>query len=199
VAGDQKKVVERSATLGFTDESGFLLMPLVCRTLARRGRTPRLVHRARQRDKVSVAAALTLSPERGRLGLHYQTYPDGYVDAEAYAAFLRRSVLRSFRGPVVLVHDGGTMHKGPHVRAVAEDHPRLEMHFLPSYAPEFNPAEPLWKHAKVDELGNYVPLDVPELDRAIHRCLDEASEDQDRLRSFFATAKLPWDGLPRLF
>ena len=192
-------MAERSATLGFTDESGFLLMPLVCRTLARRGRTPRLVHRARRRDKVSVAAALTLSPERGRLGLHYQTYPDGYVDAAAYAAFLRRSVLRSFRGPVVLVHDQGGMHKGPHLRALAADHPRLDMHFLPPYAPEFNPAEPLWKHAKVDELGNYVPLDVPQLDRAIHGCLDEVSQDQPRLRSFFATAELPWDGLTGLF
>jgi transposase len=199
VAAHKKKVAERSATLGFTDESGFMLMPLVCRTLARRGHTPRLVHRARQRDKVSVAAALTLSPARGRLGLHYQTYPNGYVDAAAYAAFLRHSVLRSFRGPVVLVHDGGGMHKGPHLRALAADHPRLETYFLPPYAPEFNPAEPLWKHAKVDELGNFVPLDVPDLDRAIRRCLDRAGEDQGRLRSFFATAELPWDGLPRLF
>ena len=183
------------ATLGFTDESGFLLMPLVCRTLARRGHTPRLLHRARHRDKVSVAAALTLSPMRGHLDLHYQTYPNGFVDAATYATFVRRSVLRSFRGPLVLVHDQGSMHKGPLLRALADQHPRLQMHFLPSYAPELNPAEPLWKHEKVDELGNFTPHDVPELDRAIHRCMDETKQDQVRLRSFFRAAELPWDGL----
>lgn len=179
----------------FTDESGFLLMPLVCRTLARRGRTPRLLHRARHRDKVSVAAALTLSPARGHLGLHYQTYPNGFVDAAAYAAFVRRSVLRNFRGPLVLVHDQGSMHKGPLLRKLGDDHPRLEADFLPGYAPELNPAEPLWKHEKVDELGNFTPHDVPELDRAIHRCMDETACDQVRLRSFFRATELPWDGL----
>ncbi len=175
------------------------MMPLVCRTLARKGHTPRLVHRARHRDKVSVAAALTLSPMRGHIGLHYQTYPNGYVDAAAYAGFVRRAVLRSIRGPLVLVHDQGTMHKGPFLRALAADHPRLEMHFLPGYAPELNPAEPLWKHEKVDELGNFAPSDVPELDRAIHQCLDETARDQVRLHSFFAATELPWDGLTELF
>jgi hypothetical protein len=198
VAAAQKKVVKCGATLGFTDESGFLLMPLVCKTLAPKGNTPRLVHRARHRDKVSVAAALTLSPVRGHIGLHYQTYPNGYVDAQTYATFLRRSVLHNFRGPVVLVHDQGTMHKGPFLRALAEAHPRLEMHFLPGYAPELNPAEPLWKHEKIDELGNFTPMDVPELDRAIHRCLDETAHDQVRLHSFFAATELPWDGLTGL-
>ena len=195
MAADQKNLADRGATLGFADESGFLLMPLVCRTLARRGHTPRLVHRARQRDKVSVAAALTLSPARGHLALHYRTYPNGFVDAAAYAAFLRRSVLRACRGPVVLVHDQGPMHKGPCLRALAADHPRLEMHFLPGYAPELNPAEPMWKYEKVDELGNFTPADVAELDRAIHRRMDATARDQDRLRSFFRAAELPWDGL----
>jgi len=44
------------------DESGLLLAPLVRRTLARRGQRPVLKQRARQRDKVSVAGALWLSP-----------------------------------------------------------------------------------------------------------------------------------------
>jgi transposase len=199
MAADQKKVRRQHATLGFTDESGFLLMPLVCRTLAHRGQTPRLVHRARQRDKVSVAAALTLSPTRRHIGLHYQTFPNAYVNAEAYAGFVRRSVLRQQRGPVVLIHDQGSMHKGPFLRALAADYPRLEMHFLPGYAPEFNPTEPLWKHAKLEELGNFVPMTVSELDHEIHRCLDQTREDQTCLRSFFATARLSWDGLTGLF
>jgi transposase len=195
----KKDVIDRGATLGFTDESGFLLMPLICPTLAPRGHTPQLIHRARHRDKVSVAAALTLTPVRNRIGLHYQTYPNSYVNAETYAEFLRLSLLRNFRGPLVLVHDQGSMHKGPFVRELCSDFPRLKMHFLPGYAPQFNPAEPLWKHAKIDDLGNFAPLGVPDLDRAIHASLDAAGQDQNLLRSFFAATELSWKSLTRLF
>jgi hypothetical protein len=118
-------------------------MPLVRSTLARCGHTPVLRHRARHRDKVSVAAALTLSPARGHIGLYYQTFPDAHVDAGLYTFFMRR-VLRQVRGPVVLVHDGGTMHKGSMLRTLAEDFPRLDLDPLPPYAPELNPVEPLW-------------------------------------------------------
>lgn len=169
-------------------------MPLVRSTLARCGHTPVLHHRARHRDKVSVAAALTLSPERGHVGLYYQTFPDAHVDAGLYTFFMRR-VLRQVRGPVVLVHDGGSMHKGPLLRTLAEDFPRLDLEPLPPYAPELNPVEPLWGHAKNEELANFVPLDVPHLDAAVCGCLDAVRSDQRRLRSFFAAAQLPWDGL----
>jgi len=192
-------VVDRRATLSFTDESGFLLMPLVCPTLAPRGQTPQLIHRARQRDKVSVAAALTLTPTLGRIGLHYQTYPNSYINAQIYTDFLRESVLRNFRGPVVLVHDQGSMHKGPFVRELAADFPRLTMHFLPGYAPQFNPTEPLWKHSKVDDLGNFTPLGVTDLDQAIHTSMDAAGKSQTLLRSFFHATELSWESLPRLF
>lgn len=113
-------MTRRGASLIFTDESGFLLLPLVRRTLAVQGRTPVLRHRARQRDKVSVAAALTLSPARGHVSLYYQTYPNQYVNGVTYAQFLRRTVLPRVPAnrPVVLVHDGGSMHKGDDLRAV---------------------------------------------------------------------------------
>jgi predicted ATP-grasp superfamily ATP-dependent carboligase len=102
VARHQKKAAGRRASLVFTDESGFLLLPLVRRTLAPRGHAAPLLHRARHRDKVSVAAALTLSPARGHVSLHYQTYPNGYVNVGPYAQFLR-TVLRRVRSPVRLM------------------------------------------------------------------------------------------------
>ena len=46
-----------------------MLCPLVRRTLAPRGQTPKIFVRGRHREKVSVIAALTLSPKRRRLGL----------------------------------------------------------------------------------------------------------------------------------
>jgi hypothetical protein len=52
MAARQKKARELNATLAFTDESGFLMLPLLRRTLAPRGHTPVLRHKASHRDKV---------------------------------------------------------------------------------------------------------------------------------------------------
>ena len=95
---NQKKARDLHATLGFTDESGFLLAPLTRRSLAPVARTPLLIQRAAHRDKVSAAAALLLSPTSGHARLYAQTFPDMHVDVEAYSFFLRhllRAVARA--------------------------------------------------------------------------------------------------------
>ena len=68
-----------------------MLSPLVRRTLAPKGQTPRLLVRGRHREKVSVIAALTLSPKRGRRGLYFRTIPNGSFNGAGIAAFLRLS------------------------------------------------------------------------------------------------------------
>jgi putative transposase len=194
LAADQKKARRCRATLLFTDESGFLLMPLIKTTLAPRGHTPLFNHRASHRDKTSAAAALTLSPVRGHIGLYYQTYPDLYVDAELYSLFLR-GVLRQVRpAPVILLHDGGKMHRGPFVHAVQQAHAHrlLDIEPFPPYAPELNPTEGVWNYTKDKELANFAPRDLPALDSAVCNCLHDVQHDQDRLRSFFLATPLSW-------
>ena len=203
MARHQKKVADRHATLVFTDESGFLLLPLVRRTLAPRGHAAPLRHRARQRDKVSVAAALTLSPCQGHVSLHYRTYPNGYVNAEAYARFLRGLLHRKAGGgnPVVLVHDRGSMHRGEPMRELERDFPspRLDVNELPPYAPELNPVEPLWNFAKDKELSNFVPHDVAEANAGVTSLMEGIRHDQLRLRSFYRATPLPWNLLTVFF
>ena len=199
MAAHQKKARDRRTSLIFTDESGFLLAPLLRRTLAPIGCTPVLRQRAAHRAKVSVAAALTLSPARGHVGLYYQTYPDTCVNAPIYAGFLRRQLLAHVRRPLVVVQDRGNMHRGPALRALVKRVPRLDLNPLPPYAPELNAVEQLWNHAKDKELCNFAPSDVAELNRAVCDCLEDARHDQSRLRSFFAATPLPWDGLTVFF
>jgi transposase len=148
--------------------------------------------RARHRDKVSAVAALTLSPRRGRAGLYFQTYPNAFVNNHRYALFLRQ-VLWHIRGPLVLLHDNGGMHKGEPIREIEAAYPRLHIHRLPPYAPELNPPEYLWTHTKNYRLANFVPLDVPQIDRTVIALLQEIGHDQDRLRTFFCSSPLPWN------
>lgn len=199
MGADQKNAADRHASLIFTDESGLLLLPLVRRTLAPRGCTPVLEHRARHRDKVSVAAALSLSPERCHVSLYYQTFPKGQVTSETYARFLRHAPLRHIGGPVILLHDGGSVHKGEPLRELMAGYPRLQIEPLPPYAPELNPVEQLWNFEKDKQLSNFVPHDVAELDVTLSRDLDHMRHDQLRLRSFFRATPLPWGRLTRFF
>lgn len=197
MAAHQKKCRDLNATLGFADESGFLLAPLARASLARQGHTPILRQHGRYRHKLSVAAALTLSPG-GFARLYYQTYPDLNVDSELYAQFLG-NLLWHVRRPLVLLHDGGKFHQGTPVAALQARVPRLHLYPLPPYAPELNPVEYVWTDSKSHKLANFLPLDVGQLEQALLRVLEDFRHDQHRLHSFFARSPLPWEPWPLLF
>jgi transposase len=183
----QQQAIRTNAHLVWIDESGYLLAPLLRRTWAPRGRTPLLRQRARHRDKVSTIAALTLSPCRGRHGFYFRTYPKEYINNVKVAAFLRH-LLRHLRGPVIVIWDGGTMHKGEPIRQVLVDHPRLRVERLPAYAPELNPVEYLWNHTKYGQLANYAAADVAALSDVVNGRLEAVRNDRQHMASYFAKA-----------
>ena len=168
------------------------MSPLVRRTLAPRGHTPILKTKAAHREKVSVTAALTISPKRHRLGLYWRTYPRDFVNATRAAEFLR-AMLRHLRGPVIVVWDGGPMHKGEPIRHVLDDFPRLILEKLPPYAPELNPVEYLWTHLKYGQLPNFVPDNVFQFNNTLRDHLAHTGRSSGRLRSFFDHSPLQFD------
>jgi hypothetical protein len=170
-----------------------LLNPLVRRTLAPRGQTPILLQRGRHRQKVSLIAALTISPRRSRLGLYFRSLPDAYFRQDDVAAFVRH-LLRHLRGRVILVWDRWSGHRGEAIRAVEAAHPRLELVDLPAYAPDLNPVEFLWNHLKWGELANFAPSDSADLNATVVPILERITADQHRLRSYWRGAHLK---LPR--
>ena len=168
------------------------MSPLVRRTLAPEGKTPILKTKAAHRERVSATAALTISPQRHRLGLYWRTYPRDFVNATRSAEFLR-GLLRHLRGSVIVVWDGGPMHKGEPIRRVLDDYPRLTLERLPPYAPELNPVEYLWTHLKYGQLPNYLPDNVFELNETLRSRLADTRCSSGRLRSFFNHSPLQLD------
>jgi transposase len=191
VAADKKIARRRRAHLVLIDESGFLMSPLVRRTLAPRGKTPILKTKAKHREKVSITAALTISSGRHRLGLYWQTYPQSFVNAERAADFLR-ALMRRLPGAVIVVWDGGPMHKGEPIQQVLHDFPRLSLERLPPYAPELNPVEYLWSQLKYGRLANFAPDDVFQLNAVLRRHLHQTAQSPNLLRSFFDASGLPF-------
>jgi transposase len=49
------------------------------------------------------------------------------------------------------------------VRQFLLRNPRIQVRFLPAYAPELNPVEPLWAYLKRNSMANFAPPDVAKL------------------------------------
>jgi len=182
----------------FIDESGLLMAPLVRRTWGLRGHRPILHQRGRHREKVSIAGALCWAPWRRwqdrPLKWVYQTLVDAYFNKERSALFLEK-LMREIPNRMIVVWDGGPMHKGDPIReAVRRFQPRLKLEQLPPYAPMLNPVEPVWSWLKESRLCNASPTNASELDRWVRREVGAKTDHQDFLRSMWQGSDLP---LPR--
>ena len=70
-------------------------------------------------------------------------------NAETYLGFLERIARRYYPQPVIYIQDNASYHKHQDVWTWFKENRRWwEVHNLPPYSPEFNAAEPLWKHTR---------------------------------------------------
>jgi len=164
-----------------------MLQPTVRRTWAPRGRTPILKSYDR-RDRLSAISALTVSPERRRLGLYFDIL-DHNVKADDFEAFVDH-LLRRVRRPIILVLGRYSVHRAAAKRLQARHGRRIEIEWLPAYAPELNPDEQVWNHTKYADLANFVPDDVLHLGQSVADSLRDQRSQQALLRSYFKHAKL---------
>jgi len=187
LAANQKGARQRGRSIVFLDETGFMLQPVVRRTWAPRGCTPVLASWDRH-DRLSVSSALTLAPRRRRLALRFSIQARNVRWPDVYR-FVRAVMVRC-RRPVVLVLDRLNAHRSAVKRLVARFGGRVEVEWLPAYAPELNPVEPVWSHTKHSDLANYIPKHVGALASAVRRSLRSKTKEPDLLRSFFKIAGL---------
>ena len=167
------------------------MAPLLKRTWALRGHRPILLQKGKHREKVSLAGALWLSPQRDQLGLIFQTLENAYFNNQRVAGLLEL-LMREMPNRLVVLWDRGGMHKGDPIRAeVARFRPRLSLELLPPYAPMLNPVERIWSWLKYGRLSNYAPTNAHELNRRITTELGAIRRDQDWLQEFWHASELP--------
>ncbi len=168
----------RGATLCFVDEAGFRMIPSVKKQWARAGHTPVIKHRNRWYRKVSVIGALTARPDDDRpeaLGVQLDWHPGSHVDQAKVVEFLSK-LTAAVPGPLTVVWDNLSSHKGPAVRAFLADHPHVHIERLPAYAPELNPIEGLWCNSKHHRMANHQIADLDQLTVAAQEATAQAAE-----------------------
>ena len=80
-----------------------------------------------------------------------KTQATGRFNKEGYIEFLQQLLVEYQDRPIILVEDGAPYHRAALVREfVAEHSEKLSIARLPTFSPDFNPIEKLWKNTKRD-------------------------------------------------
>jgi transposase len=166
------------AKIFFLDEAGVRSDQVLGRTWGLRGQTPEVATSGRRQSVSAISAVNT----RGEFW--YEIYTER-LNAVRFVELLKH-FMRGRRIPVFLVLDGHPAHIA---KVVAEYVQRLvgrlELHFLPGYAPELNPDEFVWNHLKRQGVSK-TPLRRDEsLRNRVQSDLERIQSRPPLVRSFF--------------
>jgi transposase len=126
----------------FEDEASFAQWGSLSYTWSRRGLQPE-VPTSGKRKGYKVFGAIEYFSGR----LFYQGI-EGRFNAESYQGFLQM-IMEQTTQPLFLIHDGARYHTSAATQAFLAAHrDRLTVEPLPSYSPDYNPIEYLWKKTK---------------------------------------------------
>ncbi len=174
----QARAKRRNARIFFLDEAGVRSDPVLGRSWAPRGETPQ-VSTSGQRQSINAISAVN-----GRGAFWFKVF-SGRFNKERFLKFLK-AFMRHRTYPVFLILDGHPSHRARVVAQYVQSlKGRLELHFLPGYAPELNPDEFVWNHLKKQGVSKK-PLRKNESLRArVQHDLEQIKRRPALVRSFF--------------
>ncbi len=119
------------------------------------------------RKRYNVLAALNaVTHEVTRVANH------SYINADSVCALLRQVAAAGLPRPITLVLDNARYQRCALVQALARSL-RIELLFLPSYSPNLNLIERLWKFVKKECLASHRLPDYETFTQAIDGCLND--------------------------
>lgn len=165
------------ASLFFVDEASFALWGSLAYTWGRKGRQPQIPTTGLRKGYKVFGAIEFFS---GRL-LYQGT--EKRFQSDSYQAFLQ-FLLSQVPGQLILIQDGARYHTSKATRAFLEQHKeRLIVYQLPSYSPDYNPIEYLWKKVKTKATHNRYFDEFVKLVHSVEQALQVlATQSSDILR-----------------
>lgn len=143
-----RRAKERKALLLFGDEASFPQWGTLTYTWARRGQQPR-VKTCGKRKGYKVFGLMDYFT-----GCFFYQGQEGHLNSAASIALLTR-VLAQTTQAIILIQDGAKYHTSAETKAFfAQQTARLEVCQLPTYSPDDNPIEKLWK--KIKQQGTHL-------------------------------------------
>lgn len=169
---------KHGAKIFFLDETGFSSEPNLGRTYGLKGQTP-VVPTTGQRQKINAISAINA---RGEFWCQDYT---GKLNAALFVEFLK-DFMRGRTNKVYLVVDGHPSHRAKVVKEhVQSTQGRLELYFLPPYAPDLNPDEFVWQYVKTNGVSKKPLKKNESLRERVAQDLAALKRNKKLLRSFF--------------
>jgi transposase len=171
------------ATIYFADEAAVRSDYHAGTTWAPVGQTP-VVRTTGARLSVNMISAVTAT------GSFKYDIIHGSLDTAKFIEFCDK-LLSDTNGPVFLIVDGHPVHRAKAVAEyVANTHGRLRLFRLPSYSPELNPDEWVWKNVKHDTVGRQATTGLDDFTAKVITALERLTQLPQLIRAFFGDPNL---------
>jgi transposase len=169
------------AWLLFGDEASFAQWGSLGYTWAVRGQQP-LIKTGGKRKGYKVFGLIDYFT--GRLFSRGHT---GRFNAQSYCDFLAWVLAQTTR-PIVLIQDGARYHTAAKTKEFFATHAeRLSVHQLPSYSPDYNPIEHLWRNIKRQKTHNRYFPDFSDLTTAVETALKHFQQHPAEVKQLMGT------------
>jgi transposase len=174
----RRRAKTHGAKIYFLDEAGFHSDPVLGRSYGLKGQTP-VVRTSGQRQSINAISAVNAKGE-----FWYNLY-SGKLNAARFVEFLQ-DFMKGRRERVFLVVDGHPSHKAKLVAAYVKSlRGKLELHFLPPYAPDLNPDEFVWGYAKTNGVSKKPLRHNESLKERVQADLETIKQSTLLIKSFF--------------
>ena len=179
------KARKQGASIFFLDEAGFDSEPRLGRTYGLKGQRP-VVPTTGQRQKINAISALTAS------GAFWCQIYSERLNGKLFVEFLRE-FMRGRSSRVYLVVDGHPAHKAGVVKDLIQElEGKLELHFLPPYAPDLNPDEFVWGYMKTNGVSKKPLRKNESLKKRVQSDLAALKGNRKLVRSFFGAESVAY-------
>ena len=181
----RRRAKKYGAKIYFLDEAGFHSDPVLGRTYGLKGQTP-VVTTSGQRQSINAISAVNAKGE-----FWYNVY-SGKLNASRFVEFLQ-DLMKGRRERVFLVVDGHPSHKAKLVQSYVQSLAgKLELHFLPPYAPDLNPDEFVWGYAKTNGVSKKPLHQNESLRERVESDLEAIKGNRSLIRSFFCAESVAY-------
>ncbi len=141
-----RKAKKKGAVILFGDEVSFAQWGSLSRTWAPIGMQPKIKTKGKRKGLKMFGVIEFFG------GSFQYMEAENKFNGESYISFIKH-IMSQYTCPVILVEDGAPYHKAKVVTKYTDDlkdQGQLYVYRLPSYSPDFNPIEKLWKNTKRD-------------------------------------------------
>lgn len=172
------------AILYFLDEAGVSLTPVIGKTWAPKGKTPKIYVTG---NRGGFCASSAINPA-GNMVFRIEK---GKVTAETYLDFLQKIIKQHPHRKIIVIADNARPHTAKLIKEfVISNNKKIAIYQLPPYSPDLNPDEHVWSYLKAYELKDHQVQKTDELKSLTIKKMHKIQRNSTLIKSFFNLKKV---------